>query len=68
MVILGGVGISYERGTPVKWPTGRHFIPAVARFQAYVALQGYLAHKKTPNPLGPLLDPRHRPTVQGYFT
>ena len=26
-------------------------------------LQGYLANKKTPTPLGPPLDPRHRPTV-----
>ena len=27
------------------------------------ALQGYLTHKKMPNPLGPPYDPRHRPTV-----
>jgi len=27
------------------------------------SLQGYLAHKKTPTPLGPPYDPRHRPTV-----
>ena len=26
-------------------------------------VQGYLAHKKTPNPLGPPEDPRQRPTV-----
>jgi len=26
-------------------------------------VQGYLAHKKTPNPLGPPEGPRHRPTV-----
>jgi len=26
-------------------------------------VQGYLAHKKTPTPLGPPQDPRHRPTV-----
>ena len=26
-------------------------------------LQGYFAHKKTPNPLGPPQDPRHMPTV-----
>ena len=26
-------------------------------------LQGNLAHKKTPTPLGPSLDPGHRPTV-----
>ena len=28
-----------------------------------VAIQGYLAHKKLHPPLGPLYDPRHRPTV-----
>ena len=27
------------------------------------ALQGYLAHKEMPTPLGPPLNPRHRPTV-----
>ena len=26
-------------------------------------IQGYLAHKKTPTPVGPPSDPRHRPTV-----
>ena len=26
-------------------------------------IQGYLAHKKPPTPLGPPKDPRHRPTV-----
>ena len=26
-------------------------------------LQGYLAHKKTPTPLEPPYDPRHKPTV-----
>ena len=26
-------------------------------------VQGYLVHKKTPAPLGPPYDPRHRPTV-----
>jgi len=29
-------------------------------------LQGYLAHKKTPNPLGPPEGPRHSPTVGSY--
>ena len=28
-----------------------------------VELQGYLAHTKTPTPLGPPKDPRHRPLV-----
>ena len=30
------------------------------------ARQGYLAHKKTPTPLGPPYDPRHRPTVGSH--
>ena len=30
---------------------------------AYCSLQGYLAHKKTPIPLGQPYDPRHSPTV-----
>ena len=29
-------------------------------------LQGYLAHKKTPTPLGPPQDPCHRPTVGSH--
>ena len=29
-------------------------------------IQGYLAHKKTPTPLGPPYDPRHGPTVGSY--
>ena len=29
----------------------------------FTGIQGYLAHKKTPTPLGPPQDPRHRPTV-----
>ena len=28
--------------------------------------QGYLAHQKTPTPLGPPWDPRHKPTVWSY--
>ena len=35
-----------------------------AQIEACVGtVQGYLAHKKTPTPPGPPLDPRHRPTV-----
>ena len=30
---------------------------------ALIALQGYLARKKAPTPLGPPEVPRHRPTV-----
>jgi len=30
---------------------------------AFQWMQGYLAHKKTPIPLGPSQDPRHKPTV-----
>ena len=36
---------------------------ARANAEKQVAVQGYLAHKKTLTPLGPPLDPRHRPTV-----
>jgi len=31
------------------------------------AVQGYLAHKKPPNPEGPTQDPRHGPTVGSYW-
>ena len=31
--------------------------------QGESCLQGYLAHKKKPTPLGPPYDPRHGPTV-----
>ena len=31
-----------------------------------LAVQGYLAHKKTPTPPGPPYDPRHRPTVGSW--
>ena len=30
-------------------------------------LQGYLAHAKTPSPLGTPLVPRHRPTVRSWW-
>ena len=33
------------------------------RSQRGLHLQGYLAHKKTPTPLGPPWDPRYWPTV-----
>ena len=33
------------------------------RMREEESLQGYLAHKKMPTPLGPPYDPRHRPTV-----
>ena len=31
-----------------------------------VEVQGYLAHKKSPTPLGPPKDPAHMPTVGSY--
>jgi len=37
--------------------------PTYTRGGTTVALQGYLAHKKTPTPLGHPKDPRHRLTV-----
>ena len=42
---------------------GSAFRIIVIRNQVENSLQGYLAHKKTPTPLGPPKDPRHRPTV-----
>ena len=51
---------------PVSRETVRHDgvldAPGLATFET-IELQGYLAHKKTPNPLGPPRDPRQRPTV-----
>jgi len=35
-------------------------------YQSKVVVQGYLAHKKTPPPLGPPKGPRHSPTVGSY--
>ena len=32
----------------------------------YIYIQGYLAHKKQPTPLGPPLEPRRGPTVGSY--
>ena len=58
-----------------RWKPLRHFdvfpirSEAAMRHRGYsrirtrTTLQGYLAHKETPTPLGPPLDPRHRPTV-----
>jgi hypothetical protein len=39
------------------------FVFNTSGHHSLVDLLGYLAHKKTPTPVGPLLDPRHRPTV-----
>jgi len=47
MVLLGRVGVSYERGTPV----GPAQAPRTSQGAAQVALQGYLADKKAPTPL-----------------
>ena len=33
---------------------------------SFTRVHGYLAHKKTPTPLGPPQDPRHGPTVESY--
>ena len=43
-----------QRPLSLKWPVGSY------------ALQGYLAHKKQPPPLGPPQEPRHGPTVGSY--
>ena len=46
--------------TPVSLPRSG---VGVRDFVKSLIVQGYLAHKKTHPPLGPPLDPRHRPTV-----
>ena len=48
----------YGRGIPVV--AQRRNEPQLER---ELAVQGYLAHKKTPNPLGLLQGPKQRPTV-----
>ena len=54
--------ISDEGGTPYTFTCGRDVKDRAGRTTGYIySVQGYLAHKKTPNPLGPPLDPRHRP-------
>ena len=52
-------------------PLSRHFQPLLTGSNAlstpttcsHLALQGYLAHKKQPSPLGPPYDPRCSPSV-----
>ena len=71
MVVLGGVVVSYERGTPVtrvrqSWrdraraPHPPHLNTA-GQFDHFV--QGYYAQKKLPTPLGLPQGSRHGPTV-----
>ena len=50
MVALGRGGVSYGRGTPVLEVAG------VRRPVVRISIQGYLAHMKTPTPLGPPQD------------
>ena len=66
MVVLGGGAVSYGRGTPVgSFMQKANVKEALAKVDCWVAvspgvcnqevrLQGYLAHKKQPPPLGPL--------------
>jgi len=54
MVVLGGVAVSYERGTPVllSAPFSRSFSDTASvgvHMAAVVVIQGYLAHKN-PSP------------------
>ena len=57
MVVLGG-----GRFLVSEVPLYRPF-PAEKRHEGTELVQGYLAHKETPAPLGPPEDPRQRPTV-----
>jgi len=64
-----GVGVSYERGTPVEFALtlfwGRrgtrslppHASPCPGQQLSRDVPQGYLSHKKTPTPLGPYSSP-----------
>ena len=58
MVVLAGEAVSYARGTPVARVELETGIAWGACLQlrlrvSSVGLQGYLAHNKTPTPLGP---------------
>ena len=63
MAALGGWDVSYERGTPAPVVCDK---PPRGSRHAWLAcphrLQGHLAHKEPPTPLGPPLEPRHGPT------
>ena len=87
MVALGGVAVSYERGTPVTvlahfrkapcllrtvlgcmspillthggWRERRVGAPSGVVAGGWGPYMGYLAHKKTPTPLGPPQGPRY---------
>ena len=50
------LSVSYARGTHV-----RVFLWGLELGQEVLVPQGYLAHKKTPDPPGPPCDPRQRP-------
>ena len=77
MGVPGGEAVSYERGTPVGQSTQNGVVmPPVLPLAGRGApardpglgplrptVQGYLAHKKQPPPLGPPYDPRYSPTV-----
>ena len=73
MVVLGGMAVSYERGTPV-WALA----PLVAEVEpipllvnaallAPTRLQGYLARKKQHPPVGLCLGPYDSPRGEGVF-
>ena len=55
MVTLGMKAVSYEGGTSVQAARALPSRPASSLRGAVVSVivQGYLAHKKTPTPLGP---------------
>ena len=71
MGVLGGWAFSYERGTPLDmWSNSVNFGANKTRFHdigeiksTEAELQGYLAHKNPPTPLGSPQGPRLSPTV-----
>ena len=61
----GGWVFSYGRDTHVRRARIGMTLEPLLPSEVYCGfyLQGYLAHEKSPTPLGPPEDPRHRPTV-----
>ena len=66
---LGPTQEGTQLGARLRVPEFRCVVhrPAVSRFgvrdEGAQGVQGYLAHKKRPHPLGPPYDPRYSPTV-----
>ena len=65
---ISGVCLCWELEEP-KGPQGSrdgHRAPPPEEVLLQAVLQGYIAHKKQPPPLGPPQGPRHSPTVESW--